>query len=316
MEKRRLGNTNIQITRVGFGAWAIGGSGWEFGWGKQDDKDSVSAIRRALELGVNWIDTAAVYGLGHSEEVVAKAIAEWNDQKPSIFTKCGLQWDSEGKPFRVLTGDSIRKECEQSLKRLKTDTIDLYQIHWPPQENDDEICEAWEMMTRLKDEGKVKWIGVCNFNVKQMKMAETVSPVYSLQPPYSLIRRRIEEDILPYAKEREMGVIVYSPMQCGLLTGKMTRERINNLPDDDFRKNNSEFREPKLTRNLLIAEKEKEIAAKRKRHPGEIAIAWTLKHPAVTAAIVGARNPKQVEEITNAADIILDEDEIIELEKL
>lgn len=316
MEKRQLGKTDLIITKVGFGAWAIGGSGWEFGWGNQDDKDSVSAIHRALELGINWIDTAAVYGLGHSEVIVANALQQWKDQKPYIFTKCGLEWDKDGKPFRVLKGDSIRKECEQSLERLKTDVIDLYQIHWPPQDNDEEIYEAWETMTKLKEGGKVRWIGVCNFNVQQMKMAESVSPVYSLQPPYSLIRRRIEEDILPYAKEKEMGVIVYSPMQCGLLTGTMSRERINNLPDDDFRKNNSEFKEPKLTRNLLFVEKVKEAAAKHKRHPGEIAIAWTLKHPAVTGAIVGARNPKQVDEVMNAGNIILDEKDINELEKL
>jgi aryl-alcohol dehydrogenase-like predicted oxidoreductase len=316
MIKRKLGNSDLEITILGYGAWAIGGSGWEFGWGEQDDSDSIKAIHKSLEMGVNWIDTAAVYGLGHSEEIVQKAVQQWNSNKPYIFTKCGLIGNDKGKVKRVLEPDSIRKECENSLRRLKTDVIDLYQIHWPPVKNDDQIYGAWEMMTRLKDEGKVKWIGVSNFNVDQMKKAQEISPVTSLQPPYSLIVRDIEEEILPYCEKNNIGVIVYSPMYSGLLTGKMTRERIENLPEDDWRKNDPEFNEPALSRNLKLVEVLKKVSDKYGSTPGEIAIAWTLLNRKITASIVGARNEKQSAEVMRASEISLSPDEIAEIESV
>jgi aryl-alcohol dehydrogenase-like predicted oxidoreductase len=313
LKRKKLGNSDIEITEIGYGAWAIGGSGWEFAWGEQDDKDSIESVHKSLEMGVNWIDTAAAYGLGHSEEVVQKAVKEWSGKKPYVFTKCGLVSDEKGRMRRVLDPDAIRKECEGSLRKLKTDAIDLYQIHWPPFRDEDKIYGAWDMMTRLKDEGKVKWIGVSNFNVNQIKKAEEISPVTSLQPPYSLIKRDIEDEILPYCQQKNIGVIIYSPMFSGLLTGKMTRERIKNMPEDDWRKREPEFNEPKLSGNLILVEKLKEVANKYKRTPGEIAIAWTLIHPAVTAAIVGARNEKQASEVMRAWDIKLDEEDIDKL---
>jgi aryl-alcohol dehydrogenase-like predicted oxidoreductase len=313
LKKKKLGNSDLEITAIGYGAWAIGGSGWEYAWGEQDDNDSVKAIHKSLEMGVNWIDTAAAYGLGHSEEVVQKAVKEWDGEKPYIFTKCGLVGDDKGKVRRVLKPESIREECENSLRRLKTDAIDLYQIHWPPFRIDDQIYAAWEMMTRLKDEGKVKWIGVSNFNVKQIIMAEEISPVTSLQPPYSLIKREIEDEILPYCFDNNIGVIVYSPMYSGLLTGKMTKERITNMPEDDWRRNDAEFNEPKLKENLQLVELLKELASKYNSTPGEIAVAWTLLHQAVTASIVGARNEKQASEVMRAWKIQLSEEDIEQL---
>jgi aryl-alcohol dehydrogenase-like predicted oxidoreductase len=316
LKKNKLGNSELEITELGYGAWAIGGSGWEFGWGEQDDKDSIKSIHKSLEMGVNWIDTAAVYGLGHSEKVVQKAVEFWEGAKPYIFTKCGLVGDEKGRVRRVLDPGSIRKECEESLRRLKTDVIDLYQIHWPPVRTDDKIYAAWEMMTQLKDEGKVKWIGVSNFNVKQIRMAEEISPVTSVQPPYSLIVRDIEDEILPYCKENNIGVIIYSPMYSGLLTGKMTSERIKNMSEDDWRKRNPEFNEPNLSNNLVLVGKLKDIGNKYKRTPGEIAIAWTILHPAVTAAIVGARNEIQASEVMRSWNIKLDEEDINRLTTL
>jgi aryl-alcohol dehydrogenase-like predicted oxidoreductase len=313
METRKLGNSDLNITRVGFGAWAIGGSGWEFAWGPQDDADSVAAIHRSLELGANWIDTAAVYGLGHSEEVVARAVREWRGSRPYVFTKCGLRWDSQGQVMKVLKADSIRKECDDSLRRLQVDVIDLYQIHWPPVDNRPELEEGWSTLAELQKAGKVRWIGVSNFNVEQIKRAEKI-PVTSLQPPYSLIRRQIEKGTLPYCERRGIGVIAYSPMASGLLTGAMTRERIANLPDDDWRKRNPEFQEPELSKNLELVERLKEVAARYGRTPGEVAIAWTLRLPAVTGAIVGARNAKQAEQVMRAGDLKLTPGDIAEIE--
>src|SRR5438552_11283728 len=221
MSRKRLGNSDLSITPVGFGAWAIGGSGWEFGWGEQDDKQSVAAIHRALELGINWIDTAAVYGMGHSEEVVALALKTWRGPRPYVFTKCGLRWDEQGYVHRSLNADSIRRECEDSLRRLNVDAIDLYQIHWPTEDSE----EGWGAMAQLQKEGKVRWIGISNFNVDEMRRAQAIAPITSLQPPYSLVRRDVEEEILPYCRSNGLGVIVYSPMASGLLTGAMTRER-------------------------------------------------------------------------------------------
>ena len=314
MITKNLGNSDLDISSVGFGAWAIGGAGYDFGWGHQEDSESVDAIIRALELGVNWIDTAAIYGLGHSEEIVAKALSRWKGKKPYVYTKCSMVWDNEKNITLSHNPDSIRKECENSLKRLNVPAIDLYQIHWPPRNNDDKIEPAWEMMAKLKEEGKVRWIGVSNFNIAQLKRAQKVAPVTSLQPPYNLINRSIEPEILPFCKEHNIGVIVYSPMSSGLLTGAFSKERAANLSEDDWRSKSANFLEPKLTKNLELAEKLKSTGKKINRNAGEIAIAWTLKHPAVTAAIVGARNPKQVNGVMKAGEVKLTDQDILELE--
>ena len=314
METRKLGNSDIKITPVGFGAWAIGGAGWEFGWGAQDDADSLAAIHRALELGVNWIDTAAVYGLGHSEEIVARALKEWRGPRPYVFTKCILHWDEKGKVHRVFKADSIRHECEDSLRRLQIQTIDLYQMHWPPEDDGPGLEEAWQTLAALKKEGKVRWIGVSNFNVEQLKRAEQIAAVTSLQPPYSLIRRKIEAEILPHCEKQGIAVIVYAPMASGLLTGAMTRERAAALPADDFRSRNPEFREPRLSKNIELVERLRHVGARHGRTPGEVAIAWTLRLPAVTGAIVGARNAKQAEGVMRAGELKLSPEEIAEIE--
>jgi aryl-alcohol dehydrogenase-like predicted oxidoreductase len=309
METKKFGNTDMNITRIGFGAWAIGGGNWTFGWGPQDDNESVAAIRRAVEVGMNWIDTAAVYGLGHSEEIVAKAL-KGISRKPYIFTKCGLVWNESRKTSQSLKADSIRKECEASLRRLNVEAIDLYQVHWP---NDEDLEEAWHMMAKLKAEGKVRYIGVSNYNVAQLKKCQAIAPASSLQPPYSLINREYEKEILPYCKENNIGVIVYSPMGSGMLTGAMTRERIAAFPSDDFRKNSHQFKEPDLTKNLALAEKLKEIGKKHGCSAGEAAIAWTLLNPAVTAAIVGGRSAAQVDGICRAGELKLTEADIAEI---
>jgi aryl-alcohol dehydrogenase-like predicted oxidoreductase len=314
MDTRKLGNSDMHITRVGYGAWAAGGAGWDFAWGAQDDADSIAAIHRSLELGVNWIDTAAVYGVGHSEEVVARALQQWKCKRPYVFTKCGMRWDKRGHVTKVHTAQSIREECDASLRRLQVDIIDLYQMHWPPEDNGPSLEEAWSTMAALKKEGKVRWIGVSNFDVPQLQRAEKIAPVTSLQPPYSLIRRRIETEILPHCERRGIGVIVYSPMASGLLTGAMTRERAANLPKDDWRRNNPEFREPKLSQNLELVERLKKVAARYAATPGAIAVAWTLRLPAVTGAIVGARNAKQAEEVMRAGEIKLTPQDIAEIE--
>jgi len=314
METLRLGNSDMHITRVGYGAWAVGGGGWQFGWGPQDDNDSIAAIHRSLELGVNWIDTAAVYGLGHSEEVAARALREWKGPRPYVFTKCAMRWDKDGRVTKVHSAESIRKECQDSLRRLQVDVIDLYQIHWPPEDNGPALEESWRTMAALQKEGKVRWIGVSNYDVPQLQRCEKIAPVTSLQPPYSLIRRQIENEILPYCERRGIGVIAYSPMASGLLTGAMTRERIVQFPEDDWRKNSSEFREPKLSTNLELVERLKKVAARYKATPGAIAIAWTLRVPAVTGAIVGARNAKQAEEVMRAGEIKLSPQDIAEIE--
>jgi len=302
----------MDITPMGFGAWAVGGN-WQYGWGEQDDRQSIAAIHRALELGVNWIDTAAVYGLGHSEEVVREALRQWPGPRPYVFTKCGMVWDEKGKVREVLRADSIRRECEASLRRLGTDVIDLYQMHWPADEID-ETLEGWRTLAQLQKEGKVRWIGVSNFSVEEMQKAQTIAPITSLQPPYSLIRREVESAQLPYCQREGIGVIVYSPMGSGLLTGAMTHERIASLPKNDWRSNNPAFKEPKLSENLAVVERLRAVGARHGRSPGEVAIAWTFNHPAVTAAIVGARNPKQVEGIIGAMDFRLTREEAGELE--
>lgn len=315
MEKRQLGTSNLHITPIGIGAWAMGGGGWKFGWGAQDDNDSIAAINEALDHGVNWIDTAAVYGLGHSEEVVARALASRprDHHRPYIFTKCERVWDKAGNIGGSLKAESIRNECEASLRRLKIEAIDLYQIHWP--QPDEDIEEGWQELARLKEAGKVRNIGVSNFNADQMKRAQKIAPITSLQPPYSMINRGVEAEILPHAKANHIGVIAYSPMASGLLTGTMTRERVASFADDDWRKREPIFTEPQLTRNLALAEKLKNIGHHHGRTAGEVAIAWTLRNPAVTAAIVGVRNRHQVSGVIGALDFRLTDAEFEEINR-
>ena len=313
MQTRTLGNSDMNITPVGFGAWAIGGAGWEFSWGEQDDSDSVAAILRALELGINWIDTAAVYGTGHSEEVVARALKQWKGKKPYIFTKCVLRWNAERKVYQDFSAASIREECEDSLRRLQTDVIDLYQMHWPPKDNSPGLEETWSTLAALQKEGKVRWIGVSNFDAQQIPRAQRIAPVTSLQPPYSIIRRKIEE-ILPYCLDQKIGVISYAPMASGLLTGAMTRERAASLSPDDFRSRNPEFKEPKLSVNIALVDRLKNIGDRHNVFPGAVAIAWVLRHPAISGAIVGARNAKQLDGIARAAALELSAEEVAEIE--
>jgi aryl-alcohol dehydrogenase-like predicted oxidoreductase len=299
------------ITRVGVGAWAMGGGGWQWAWGSQNDNDSIDAIHEALDRGVNWIDTAAVYGLGHSEQIVGQALRERSD-RPFIFTKSERVWDENGRIGGSLKASSIRRECEASLRRLKVDVIDLYQIHWP--EPDSDIEEGWTEMARLKEEGKVRYIGVSNFSAAQMERAQRIAPITSLQPKYSLIAREIEGSVLPFAAKNGIGVIVYSPMYSGLLTGSMTRQRIANLAADDWRRYDGNFKEPLLTRNLELAEQLRKIGELYGVSAGQVAIAWTLANPIVTAAIVGMRSAQQAAGVVGAADLHLTETELEELE--
>jgi aryl-alcohol dehydrogenase-like predicted oxidoreductase len=308
---RQLGNSDLHITPIGFGAWAIGGSGWQFAWGPQDDHDSIAAIRAAVDAGINWIDTAAIYGVGHSEDVVGRAVAGLA-RKPYIFTKCERLVREDGSIYGCLKADSIRKECEASLRRLKIDVIDLYQMHWP--QPDEDIEEGWTELTRLKEEGKVRWIGVSNFNAAQLRRAQKIAPVTSLQPPYSLLAREVEDEILPYAEEYKIGVIAYSPMKNGLLSGAMTRERALGLPADDWRSRNPHFREPLLTRNLKLVELLRSVGHRHGRTPGEVAIAWVLSNSAVTGAIVGLRNAEQINGVIGSLQFRLTNEEVAEIE--
>jgi len=303
----------MEITPIGFGAWAVGGD-WLYGWGAQDDADSIAAIHRSLELGVNWIDTAAIYGLGHSEEVVARALQSWSGPRPYIFTKCGMVWDESRNIDYCLRAESVRRECEASLRRLRVDRIDLYQIHWSSDDLD-ETLEGWATMAELQKEGKLRWIGVSNFSLDELKAAQPIAPITSLQPPYNLIKREVETEILPWCRENGIGSIAYSPMGSGLLTGAMTRERAVALPATDWRKRNPEFQEPKFSRNLELVERLKAVGARHGRSPGETAIAWVLRNDAVTGAIVGARNARQVDGIVGAADFRLTPAEIAEIER-
>jgi aryl-alcohol dehydrogenase-like predicted oxidoreductase len=311
MQKKRLGNSDMELTPIGVGAWAIGGSGWAFAWGPQDDNESISAIRAALDGGLNWIDTAAVYGLGHSEEVVARAL-EGRSNRPYVFTKCERNWDENRQIYKSLKADSVRRECEASLRRLKVDTIDLYQIHWP--EPDEDVEEGWGALAKLKEEGKVRYIGLSNFSVAQMERCRRIAPITSLQPPYSAISPEVETEILPYCQQHNIGVIVYSPMKSGLLTGKMTKERVAGFPQDDFRKRAPAFQEPQLSRNLELAELMRRIGQRHGRSGGEVAIAWTLRHPAVTAAIVGMRSAEQASGVLGALEFRLSGDETREID--
>ncbi len=311
MQKKRLGNSDMELTPIGVGAWAMGGGGWAFAWGAQDDSQSIAAIHAALDHGVNWIDTAAVYGLGHSEEVVGRAL-EGRANKPYVFTKCARIWNEKREIGKSLKADSVRRECESSLRRLKVDTIDLYQIHWP--EPDEDVEEGWTALAKLREEGKVRWIGVSNFNVQQMERCRKIAPITSLQPPYSAISPEIEAEVLPYCQKHGIGVIVYSPMKSGLLTGTMTHERVAAFPEDDFRKRALAFQEPNLTRNLELADLMKAIGARHGRSAGEVAIAWTLCHPAVTAAIVGMRSAEQAQGVVGALDFQLSDAEVAEIQ--
>ena len=307
MRTRKLGWTELDLTTVGFGAWAIGGGGWKFGWGPQDDEKSIAAIHRAIDLGINWIDTAAVYGLGHSEEVVGKAVKGLRD-KIFIATKCCRVWDKNGNLSGCLKKESIRSEIEASLKRLQIDVIDLYQVHWPDPE--EEIEEGWGTIADAIKEGKIRYAGVSNFSVKHIKRCQPIHPVASLQPPYSMLERRAEKELLEYCAANDIGVVAYSPMVKGLLTGKITPERIKNMPEDDHRRNDPRFLEPQLSMNLELVEELRPIAEKNGKTLAQLAIAWVLRRPELTAAIVGTRNPSQIEETVAATDWELSEEDI------
>jgi aryl-alcohol dehydrogenase-like predicted oxidoreductase len=306
----RLGETGLEITRVGFGAWAIGGGGW----GPQDDETSVAAIHRALEQGMNWIDTAAAYGFGHSEDVVGRALEGLDDdERPYVFTKASLVPGPGGRVVNSLKRDSILREAGDSLERLGVDAIDLYQIHWPIP--DEDIEEAWSAFVELKEQGLVRHIGVSNFTVDQLERIGIIAPVEAIQPPYSLVAREIEDEVLPYAEREQIGVIVYSPMGSGLLTGAMTRERIEHLPEGDWRKHSERFQEPRLAEHLPLVERLQAVADRLDTTPGAVAVAWALRNPAVDGAIVGFRRPDQIDPIITAAYIELGDDEVATIEE-
>jgi aryl-alcohol dehydrogenase-like predicted oxidoreductase len=306
-----LGTTGLEITRVGFGAWAIGGGGWEFGWGPQADGESVAAIEHALEQGVNWIDTAAAYGFGHSERIVGRAL-EGLAERPYVFTKGSLLEGPGRRVIHNLRRDSLVGEAEASLKRLGIDAIDLYQIHWPVPGAD--IEEGWSALAELKERGLVRHIGVSNFGVEQLRRIQQIAPVETLQPPYSLVDRGVESEILPFAERERIGVIVYSPMGSGLLTGRMNRYRIASLPDDDWRKHDERFQEPQLSPHLALVERLKDVAERHQTTPGAVAVAWTLRNPAVDGAIVGFRRPLQVAPILAGAVLELTPEDVAEIE--
>jgi aryl-alcohol dehydrogenase-like predicted oxidoreductase len=311
LKTTQLGQTGMEITRVGFGAWAIGGGGWEFGWGRQDDEESIDAIQHALEQGINWIDTAAAYGFGHSEQIVGRAL-DGVATRPFVFTKCSLLEGPERRVAHSLKRDSVLREGEASLQRLGVDAIDLYQIHWPIP--DEDIEEGWAALAELKQQGLVRHIGVSNFDVDQLRRIQQIAPVETLQPQYSLIERDVEAKLLPFAEREGIGAIVYSPMGSGLLTGRMTRERIESLPDDDWRKRDERFNEPQLSQNLALVARLEAVADRRDTTPGAVAVAWTLRHPAVDGAIVGFRRPDQVDGILPAANLELTDQDITEIE--
>jgi aryl-alcohol dehydrogenase-like predicted oxidoreductase len=306
MRTVELGSTGMQISRIGYGAWAIGGLGWWHSWGTQDDEESIAAIRRAFELGINWIDTAPIYGLGHSEEVVGRAVAGLAE-RPFVFTKASIH-EQDGAPTHVLKRDALLREVQDSLRRLQLDVIDLYQVHWPIP--DEDVEEAWETFAELKSEGLVRHIGVSNFDVGQLRRAQAIAPVETLQPPYSLLERAVEAEILPFAEREGIGVVPYSPMASGLLSGAMTRERIAALPDDDWRKHDERFQEPALSPTLDLVERLRTVAERYDTTPGAIAVAWTLHHPAVDGSIVGFRRPDQIEPLLAAAAIDLTDDDL------
>jgi aryl-alcohol dehydrogenase-like predicted oxidoreductase len=308
----QLGDTGLEISRVGFGAWALGGSNYDWGWGAQDDEQSIAAIHHALDLGVNWIDTAAQYGFGHSEEVVGLAVHSYSGERPFVFTKGGQPEGPDRTTLQSLKRDSLRRELEGSLSRLGVDAVDLYQIHWPTP--DKEIEEGWAALSELKDEGLARHIGVSNFDVQQLRRAQAIAPVETLQPPYSLVDPDVEEEILPFAEREGIGVIVYSPMGSGMLTGAITRERLASLPDDDWRKRSPSFQESELSRRLELVERLKRVAENHGVSPGAVAVAWTLRNSAVDGAIVGFRRPDQVDPILPAAALDLSDEDVAEIE--
>jgi aryl-alcohol dehydrogenase-like predicted oxidoreductase len=307
-----LGNTDMSLTTVGLGTWAIGGP-WQYGWGPQDDDEAIAAILKALDIGINWIDTAPAYGLGHSEELVGKALKQVR-QKPLIATKCGLLWNEKREKVSCLKRQSIRQECHASLKRLGVEVIDLYQMHWP--DPDEEIEQAWEEMAKLADEGKVRFIGVSNYNVGQIERVREIHPVASLQPPYSMIHREVEDELLGYCAENNIGVVAYSPMQWGLLTGKFSQERLAALAIDDHRRRSPEFRDPQFTATLQLVDKLKVIAERNGKTCAQLAISWVLRRPEITAAIAGARRPEQILETAPASDWTLSKRDIEQIEQL
>lgn len=308
IQTKNLGNSEMELTSIGLGAWAIGGGEYAFGWGSQDEAESIAAIQKAIDVGVNWIDTAAIYGLGRSEEVVGKALRQMDGEIPYVFTKCSMRWNEKREIYRSLTAEGVRWECEQSLRRLGIETIDLYQIHWPQPE--EEIEEGWGALQDLIKEGKIRYAGVSNFSVAQMERVQKIAPITSLQPPFSLINQKVAAEVLPFCERNNIGVINYSPMQSGLLTGKMTAERVAAMPDDDWRKNNANFKSPKLEKHLALAKLLTEIGVRHKVETGVVAVAWTLANSAVTAAIVGARSPEQVMGTADALTFRLSADEV------
>jgi aryl-alcohol dehydrogenase-like predicted oxidoreductase len=312
MQMRQLGNTDSHLTTVGLGTWAIGGP-WQYGWGPQDDDEAIAAILKALDIGINWIDTAPAYGLGHSEELVGKALKQVR-HKPFMATKCGLLWNEKKEKVSCLKRESIRQECHASLKRLGVEVIDLYQVHWP--DPDEDIEEAWEEMAKLADEGKVRFIGVSNYNVEQIKRVQKIHPVTSLQPPYSMIHREVEDELLGYCAQNNIGVLAYSPMQRGLLTGKFSQERLAALAIDDHRRRNPDFHDPQFTATLQLVDKLKEIARRNGKTCAQLAISWVLRRPEITAAIAGARRPAQIVETAPASDWTLSQQDIDEIEQL
>ncbi|HVN56561.1 MAG TPA: aldo/keto reductase [Anaerolineaceae bacterium] len=313
MQYRKLGWTNLELSTIGLGTWAHGGGNWQFSWGSQDDADSIATIEKALDAGINWIDTAAVYGFGHAEEVAGRALKKIG-KRPIIATKCGRVWDADGRIYGRLTRESVRKECEDSLRRLEVEVIDLYQIHRPDPEN--ELEESWEAISELVEEGKIRYAGVSNFNVAQMDHLRGIHPIASLQPPYSMLNRDAENELLKYCAASQIGVVVYSPMQKGLLTGKVTPEWVAGLPEDDHRRRDPRFQEPWLSNNIQLVERLKEIALRNRLTVSQLAIAWVLRRPEVTSAIVGARRPEQIEETVGAGDVTLSEEDQRAIEDL
>jgi aryl-alcohol dehydrogenase-like predicted oxidoreductase len=313
MQTRKLGYTDLYLTTVGLGTWAMGGGGWSFGWGPQDDADSVAAVQRALDLGINWLDTAAVYGFGHSEEVVGEAI-RGRRQDVIVATKCGRRRDGDGNIRGNLTAPGVRWECEESLRRLDVEVIDLYQIHWP--DPDEQLEEGWGTIADLIRQGKVRYAGASNFSVAQLERVQSIHPVASLQPPYSMVRRAVEDELLAYCAANDIGVIAYGPMGAGLLTGKFTRERVANLAEDDWRTRNPMFNEPQLSANLALVDKLRAIAERKGINLPQLAIAWVLRRPEVTSAIVGARRPDQLDETATAGEVTLSTEEVAEIEDL